>query len=453
MIIVRTITVVRANSFTFGSLMLKCGQNLSLFVAGILASGEEMVKALVCKEPRTVVALFAILAGLFFVGGGTARAASLVVDVETGQVISADAPNHLWYPASLTKMMTVYLALSEIEAGRLSFDDKIKVSAYAAGQSPVKFGLKAGQVITVRQAINATIVASANDAAVALAEKVAGSEDSFALRMTSMARDLGMARTVFRNASGLPNDGQVTTARDLAVLASALLRDYPKHYPLFNQRAVTIGKRSRGTVNSILGSYAGADGFKTGFTCGSGYNLVASATRDGRRLVGVVLGSPNRGQRVMEMTALLNRAFAAEAPAGPKLAELGQVITVADNGAAPTILSGGSCSAAQMAGEEGGTITSAARLSGWGVVFGAYPERGKAKQVLKSATDALGKLAKGGRPAIVQKAYEGTARYSAMLVGLDQQAAGKACKALWDKNAYCLALSPQVLGNPDSVWR
>ncbi|MEZ5829937.1 MAG: D-alanyl-D-alanine carboxypeptidase family protein [Dongiaceae bacterium] len=399
-----------------------------------------------------MVALVA-LAGLLLAASAPARAASLIVDVETGQVISSNAPNHLWYPASLTKMMTVYVALSEIEAGRLRFDDKIKVSAHAAGQSPVKFGLRAGQVITVRQAINATIVASANDAAVALAEKVAGSEDAFAAGMTSMARSLGMARTVFRNASGLPNDGQVTTARDLAVLASALLRDYPEHYPLFNQRAVTIGKRSRGTVNGILGSYAGADGFKTGFTCGSGYNLVASATRDGRRVIGVVLGSANRSQRLLQMTGLLNDAFATQHSRGPTLAELSRVITAADTGPAPTILSGGSCNAAQMAGEDGGTITSAARLNGWGIVFGAYPERGKAEQVLKNAKTSLGPLARGGRPAIVQKAYEGTARYSAMLVGLDQQAAGKACKALWDKDAYCLALSPQVLGNPDSVWR
>ena len=412
-----------------------------------------MVKALVCRGPHAALVVIVVLAGLVLAGCGTARAASLVVDVETGQVASADAPNHLWYPASLTKMMTIYVALSEIEAGRLSFDDTITVTAHAAGQSPVKFGLRAGQTITVRQAINAAIVASANDAAVALAEKVAGSEDAFAERMTAMARSLGMARTVFRNASGLPHDGQVTTARDLAVLATALLRNYPTHYPLFNQRAVTIGKRSRGTVNSILGSYSGADGFKTGFTCGSGYNLVASATRDGRRLIGVVLGSSNRGQRVLDMTGLLNRAFANEAQSGMSLAELGTVVTVADTGPAPTILSGGSCSAARLAGETDGTITSAARLSGWGIVFGAYPQRGAAEQVLKSAKDSLGPLAKGGRPAIVQRAYEGTPRYSAMLVGLEQQAAGKACKALWEQGAYCLALSPQVLANPDSVWR
>jgi D-alanyl-D-alanine carboxypeptidase len=397
------------------------------------------------------MAALAVMAGLFAAGPGAVRAASLVLDVETGRVIASDAANHLWYPASLTKMMTVYVALSEVEAGRLGFDDQIKVSSHAAGQSPVKFGLRAGQVITVRQAINAAIVASANDAAVALAETISGSEAAFATRMTAMARDLGMARTVFRNASGLPDEAQVTTARDMAVLASALLRDYPKHYPLFNQRAVTIGKRSRGTVNSILGSYAGADGFKTGFTCNSGYNLVASATREGRRLIGVVLGSPDRGQRTTEMIGLLNRAFAADASKGTTLAELGHLVTAADNGAAPTILTGGQCIAA--AGEEGGIITAATRLKGWGIVFGAYPQRGKAEQVLKSARGSLGALAKGGRPAIVQKAHEGTARFSAMLVGLDQKAAGKACKALWEKEIYCLAVSPEVLGNPDSVWR
>ena len=409
-----------------------------------------MIKAFVRREPHAMFAAVAFLAGLIW-AGGDARAASLVVDVGTGQVIASDAPNHLWYPASLTKVMTVYVALSEIEAGRLGFDDKIKISSYAAGQSPVKFGLKAGQVITVRQAINAAIVASANDAAVALAEKIAGSEEAFAVRMTAMARELGMARTVFRNASGLPDDGQVTTARDMAVLASALLHNYPKHYPLFSQRAVTIGKRSRGTVNSILGSYAGADGFKTGFTCGSGYNLVASAMRDGRRVIGVVLGSPNRGQRTIEMTGLLNRAFAAKASNGATLAVLGRMMTEADDGPAPTILSGGKCAAA--VDEDGSTITSIARVSGWGIVFGAYPERGKAEQVLTSAKKSLGTLAEGGRPAIIQKAYEGTARYSAMLVGLDQKAAGTACKALWDKDLYCLAVSPQVLANPDSVWR
>jgi D-alanyl-D-alanine carboxypeptidase len=261
-----------------------------------------------------------------------------------------------------------------------------------------------------------------------------------------------MPRTVFRNATGLPDDGQVTTARDMAVLAMALLRDYPEHYPLFNQRSVTIAKRSRGTVNSILSSYQGADGFKTGFTCGSGYNMVASVQRDGRRVIGVVLGSASRSQRVSEMTALLNTAFTSDSKSKETVARLGLKNAAEDEGAPPTILTGGACSAAQLAGE-GDVITSAARLSGWGIVFGAYPDKARAQQVLDKAKKALGPLAKGARPAIVQKAYEGSSKYSAMLVGLEQGAAGKACKAMWAQDDYCLALSPQVLGNPDMVWR
>ena len=409
-----------------------------------------MVSRLVSRGLRVVLACVLVMGGAGYWARG-AGAASLVIDAATGTVLSADAPNHLWYPASLTKMMTVYVALSEIDAGRLSFDDKIKVSAAAANVSPVRFGLKAGQVITVREAINAAIVASGNDAATALAEKIGGNEAAFAEKMTAMARSIGMPRTVFRNATGLPDDGQVTTARDMAVLAMALLRDYPEHYPLFNQRTVTIGKRSRGTVNSILGSYQGADGFKTGFTCGSGYNLVASVERDGHRVIGVVLGSKSRGERVAEMTKLLNKAFAGDKAAGASLAAL--AAQPGDEGASPTILNGGACSAAQLAGGEGEVITSAARLSGWGIVFGAYADKAKAQQVLEAAKQNLGPLAKGTRSAIVQKAYEGSAKYSAMLVGFEQGEAGKACKAMWEKNAYCLALSPQVLGNPDMVWR
>ena len=410
-------------------------------------------KVFVRSRLRVALALAVLISGSNLLTRD-AGAASLVIDAESGVVLSSDAPNHLWYPASLTKMMTVYVALAEIDAGRLNFDDKIKVSAAAANISPVRFGLRTGEVITVKEAINAAIVASGNDAAYALAEKIGGDEAAFAQMMTGMARKLGMPRTVFRNATGLPDDGQVTTARDMAVLAMALLRDYPEHYPLFNQRSVTIAKRSRGTVNSILGSYQGADGFKTGFTCGSGYNMVASVERDGQRLIGVVLGSANRSQRVSEMSKLLNAAFSSDSKSKETVERLGLKNAAEDEGAPPTILTGGACSAAQLAaGGEGGTITSAARLTGWGIVFGAYPDKTKAQQVLDKAKQALGPLAKGGRSAIVQKAYEGSAKYSAMLVGLEQGAAGKACKAMWAQNAYCLALSPQVLGNPDMVWR
>lgn len=372
-----------------------------------------------------------------------ASAANIVVEADTGTVISADAPNHLWYPASLTKLMTVYVALSEIEAGHLRFDDKIKVSRHAAGQNPVNFGLRSGQIITVRQAINATIVASANDAAVALAEKIAGSEDVFATRMTGMAQDLGMTRTVFQNASGLPIDGQVTTARDMAVLAASFLRDFPQHYDLFNQRSVTIGKRSRGTVNSILGLYEGADGMKTGFTCASGYNMVTSAERNGRRLIGVVLGSHDRNQRSKDMKHLLDGGFAGVQPPAITLVSLAEQTTDADNGDPPTILSGGDCSAPHIIASS--IISSPGALSGWAVALGSYRSRDRAQQALKSAQAALGSAGRAGRPAIIQQGAKGLTRYNVMLSGLKEESARKACRDLATKDKYCVTFSPTIL--------
>jgi D-alanyl-D-alanine carboxypeptidase len=372
-------------------------------------------------------------------------AANIVVEAKTGTVLSAEAPNHLWYPASLTKLMTVYIALSEIEAGRLRFEDKIEVSQHAARQNPVRFGLRPGQIITVRQAIDAAIVASANDAAVALAEKIADTEDAFATRMTGTAQDLGMTRTMFQNASGLPADGQVTTARDLAMLAMAFLRDFPQHYALFNQRSVAVGKRSRGTVNSILGAYDGADGMKTGFTCASGYNMVASAERDGRRLIGIVLGSRNGGQRTTEMKRLLDVGFSGAAASKVDLVSLADQVTDADDGAPPTILSGGDCVAPDLVGST--VIDSPAELSGWAVVLGDYRNRAKAQKALQGAQTKLGRDAGAGQPAIIKKGANGMTRYSVLLSGLKQASAQKTCKLLTDQKAYCVALSPKLIAN------
>ena len=374
-----------------------------------------------------------------------AHAANIVIDAKTGTVFSSDAPNHLWYPASLTKLMTVYIALSEIEAGRLSFEDRIKVSEHAARQNPVRFGLRSGQVITVRDAINAAIVASANDAAVALAEKIAGTESAFAQRMTGTAMELGMFRTFSANASGLPADNQVTTARDLAILASAFLHDFPQHYILFNQRSVTIGKRSRGTVNSILGAYNGADGMKTGFTCASGYNMVASAERDGRRLIGIVLGSRNGGARTLEMKRLLDAGFAGGAASPKTLVALADEMTDADNGAPPTILTGSNCATPELVGST--VIDSPDELSGWAVALGDYRNRAKAQKALQAAQTKLGKAAGAGQPAIIKKGAGGITRYTVLLSGLQQASAQKTCKTLTDKKAYCVALSPKLLAN------
>jgi D-alanyl-D-alanine carboxypeptidase len=394
------------------------------------------------------VGIAAVLLMLFGMPFGSARpvlAANIVVDAATGTVLSADSPNHLWYPASLTKLMTVYIALSEIEAGRLHFEDKIKVSQHAARQNPVRFGLRSGQVITVRDAINAAIVASGNDAAVALAEKISATERAFAERMTGMAMELGMFRTFFQNASGLPADNQVTTARDLAILATAFLRDFPQHYALFNQRSVTVGKRSRGTVNSILGAYDGADGMKTGFTCASGYNMVASAERDGRRLIGIVLGSRNGGARTLEMKRLLDGGFSASAAPTTTLIALAEEMTDADAGAPPTILSGANCAAPELVGST--VIDSSDELSGWAVALGDYRSRAKAQRALQAAQTKLGKAAGAGQPAIIKKGAGGITRYTVLLSGLKQASAQKTCKLLAAKKAYCVALSPKLIAN------
>ena len=397
--------------------------------------------------------LAATLAPVGAIPAASARNAQLLVDAADGRVLQSAEANTPWYPASLTKMMTAYVVFQAVKAGRLGWTDKITVSANAASQSPTKFGLKSGQKITVEQAVKAMLVVSANDAAVALAETLAGDEASFAQMMTNVAHQIGMSRSLFRNASGLPDDAQVTTAHDMAVLAMNILNEYPEHYPLFNLRSVTIGGRTLGTVNGILSSYPGADGMKTGFTCGSGYNLVASAMRDGKRLIGVILGGRNRGERAALMTALLNNGFGKAIPASLSLDDLGVQISAAEQGPPPFTLKASECTRGISTDDGISTITSATRLSGWGIVFGAFPKRGEAEAMVGKMKKSLAGTIGKGRPAIIEKTWEGVSRYSALLVGLEQADAGKACKKIWAENGYCLALSPAVLTNPGADWR
>jgi D-alanyl-D-alanine carboxypeptidase len=396
--------------------------------------------------------VLAVFLGLAAASPAAARNVSVLVDAKDGTVLRADGANALWYPASLTKMMTAFLVFEAAKAGKLHFADKIVVSANAAGQSPTKFGLKSGQKITVEQALTAMIVVSGNDAAVALAEAIGGSEERFAQMMTETAHRIGMTRSEFRNASGLPHAGQVTTARDMAELAMHILEGYPEHYHFFSKRSVTIAGRTQQSVNGILSSYQGADGMKTGFTCGSGYNLVASAKRNGRRLIGVVLGGSNRGERASLMTQLLNAGFSQPASVKPKLKDMAIKVAAEDQGPPPTLLKGGDCDK-RVAEDGNSTITSTARISGWGVVFGAFPQKALAESTIATMKTKLKGTIKKGRPAIIQRTWEGLTRYSALLVGLDQAEASKACKKVWAENGYCLALSPAVLSNPDAEWR
>jgi len=240
---------------------------------------------------------------------GSTRYSSMIVDASTGDVleeVNADEPRH---PASLTKMMTLYLAFEALRDRRITLDQIVPVSGHAASMQPSKLGLLPGSLISVEQAILGLVTKSANDAASALSELLGGSEDRFAQMMTLRARALGMSHTTFENGSGLPDPDQWTTARDLTVLGRHLINDFPTYYRYFSTPSFAWHRRIIFNHDGLLRSYPGADGLKTGYTEASGYNLVTSAVRGGVRLVGVVLGAASNGERDIHMASLLDRGF------------------------------------------------------------------------------------------------------------------------------------------------
>jgi D-alanyl-D-alanine carboxypeptidase len=231
--------------------------------------------------------------------------AGIVVDAKTGKVLYSEDADSLRYPASLTKMMTLYLTFEALEAGRLSLDSKVTVSAHAASEPPSKLGVRAGGSVTVEQAILALVTRSANDIATALGEEIGGSEARFAQMMTSKARALGMTRTTYRNANGLPNTAQMTTARDQARLGIALRQHFPQYYGYFSTRVFKFGKQTIGNHNRLVGNVPGVDGIKTGYTRAAGFNLTTSAQLNGRSIVGVVLGGSSTPWRDAQMRKLV----------------------------------------------------------------------------------------------------------------------------------------------------
>ncbi len=240
---------------------------------------------------------------------GSARYASLVMDAGSGQVLSAANADEPRYPASLTKMMTIYMLFEALRDRRVTLDQVVPVSDHAAAMSPSKLGLVPGTYITVEQALLGLVTKSANDAAAALGELLGGDEQRFAQMMTLRARALGMTRTTFRNASGWPDPDQVTTARDLALLARHLIQDYPVEYRYFSVPSFVFHGRLIPNHDRMLQTYPGADGLKTGYIDASGCNLVTSAVRGDVRLIGVVMGALNGGERDTHMAALLDAGF------------------------------------------------------------------------------------------------------------------------------------------------
>ncbi len=252
--------------------------------------------------------------------------AAIVVDANTGEVLYAKRADSPRYPASITKVMTLYLAFEAISEGRLKPTDMITVSARAASQPPTKLGLAAGEQISVDDAMRAIAVKSANDMAVALAEHLGGTQDRFAALMTLRGQELGMSNTRFVNASGLPDSRQISTARDIAILSRAVMRDYPQYYSYFSLRSFTFRGVTMKNHNHLLSQMWGVDGLKTGYTNASGFNLAASAVRDGRRLIAVVLGGRSTATRDDHVEDLLLTGFTVL-----KRRSLGETITVAQS--------------------------------------------------------------------------------------------------------------------------
>ena len=262
---------------------------------------------------RVNAAALRLVAGAVLVTGlcaGPARANPvLLVEADTGRVLEQQDAGKPWYQASVTKLMTVYVALNAVKNGRLTMDSPLTVSALAASQSPSKMGFKPGTVVTLDSALKMVLVKSANDMAMVVAEGVGGSMPAFVDEMNATAAHLGMTGTHYENPNGLPNPGQVSTARDLAILARALIYHFPEHEMLFRIPAIKLGKSVLRNYNKLIDRYPGADGMKTGFVCGSGYNLVATATRGGKRLIAVVLGARSGTARAEEAAMLFEKGF------------------------------------------------------------------------------------------------------------------------------------------------
>lgn len=361
---------------------------------------------------------------------GSERYASIVIDARTGAVLSAANAEELRRPASLTKIMTIYMAFEAMRMGRAQPDDVIMVSARAAAEPPSRLGLLAGSRLTMQQAVMALVTKSANDAATALAEHLAGSEERFAQQMTVRARALGMRDTVFRNAHGLPDRAQVTTARDMAILGRRLLLDFPDQYRLFSAASFSFRGRTYYNHNRLLASYEGADGIKTGYINDSGFNLVASAEREGQRVVAVVFGGATGRERDAHMADLMDRGF-----------ERLDVREARRPVQLPTLVSAAQAAPSRALARPAPALARPMARS-WGIQVGAFRARADAVRAASDSARALGRAAK---PRVDATTVARGKMYRARVANLTQADAQGACAAMARRRAPCITLRPADL--------
>ena len=446
------------------------------------------------------MAAAALFSGAIALSGGSALAApnaAIVVDAKSGKVLYSSNPDAKRHPASLTKMMTLYMLFESIDSGKTSLKTKIKMSSRCAGQAPSKLGIKAGGTISARDAILALVTKSANDVACAIGEHLAGSESGFARKMTARAHALGMSKTNFRNASGLPDPAQVTSARDMATLGRALQEHFPVHYKYFSTRSFKWKGATIANHNRLLGRVEGVDGIKTGYTRASGFNLVSSVKRGNRQIVAVVLGGDSGKARDQKMASLIEdylpkatkgarsvtivqgapdpdevavAAYAEGAPVPPKRPLASEPITTASVVGANSIFAlaaveQGDADAAAAAVEEMAAAAHAseapeepaveiasvetaapevspATVSGWKIQLAATPTQSSAIEILERAKSKAAKFLADASPYTETVVKEDVTLYRARFVGFaDKDAARAACAQLVKQKFSCLALS------------
>ncbi|NNC38164.1 MAG: D-alanyl-D-alanine carboxypeptidase [Hyphomonadaceae bacterium] len=390
--------------------------------------------------------------------------ASIIIDSDSLEILHARKIDGARYPASLTKMMTLYLTFDALNRGDVKLNDQMLVSTNAARTPPVKLGLKAGKTITVNQAIQALAVRSANDAAVVLAEHLSGSEAEFAKRMTLKAKAIGMRSTVFQNPHGLPDPGQISTARDMAKLAHSLLRNHSRFYPYFSQKTFHYNGQTYTNHNALLGTVDGVDGFKTGYTRASGYNLVLSAKRDGRRIIAVVMGGASGKSRNKHMADLIERGYDVLEKNQSLIRQSNRIDNPVNLNAdllpRPTVrkhekpierikayslraASGHKTDTVRIVhGRTDIAIPKALNLNAWSIQIGTYQSEFHAHQanayILHDPELNIGPAT----PQIIPVQRDRGPLFRARLAGISHKRASAACKTLASRGHSCLVISP-----------
>lgn len=394
------------------------------------------------------LAIFAILSK-----PSHALVSSITIDAETGSVISSSSADTLRYPASLTKLMTLYITFDALEKGLITMNDELPVSRHAAGMAPSKLGLRAGEKIKVRDAVMAVVVKSANDCATVLAEGLGYSEQNFAKSMTKVAKELGMKNTTYRNASGLPNKDQKTTARDMAILGAAVYHHFPKYYKLFATKKFTYKGKTIYTHNHLLSTYAGADGMKTGFTNAAGFNIVTSAAKDGKRVIAVTMGHNTAKLRDKKVASLMTQGlkklttdtqFTASKINEPKVyasleepyeevsyAQYAKETSQEENFEKP-------------ASKTNAPVTMPSQqitTNDWGIQIGAFSNYAKARNYALNIKKVVAKKS-SGKTVDVEPYQKGAAIvYRSKIIGFAKNEATTACSKLKKTNKSCIVIA------------